>query len=75
MEGRSSTELEDSDPLEEKFSGRAASAGFKTEDISFMTGVGFALFCLLGFAVPVPLLAWLDRPRHKTRRDAQRGDP
>jgi hypothetical protein len=23
----------------------------------------FGLFCLLGFAVPVPILAWLDRVR------------
>ena len=28
-----------------------------------MTATSFALFVLLGFVVPVPLLAWLDRPR------------
>ena len=27
-----------------------------------MTAVGFGLFCFIGFLVPVPLLAWLDRP-------------
>ena len=30
-----------------------------------MTGSGFALFCLLGFLLPVPLIAWLDRPRRR----------
>jgi hypothetical protein len=28
-----------------------------------MSSFGFALFCLLGFTVPVPILAWLDRAR------------
>ena len=28
-----------------------------------MTASGFGLFCLLGFVIPVPLIAWLDRPR------------
>jgi hypothetical protein len=28
-----------------------------------MTVTGFAVFCLVGFLLPVPLLAWLDRPR------------
>jgi hypothetical protein len=28
-----------------------------------MSTTGFAIFCLVGFLVPVPLLAWLDRPR------------
>src|SRR4051812_44123212 len=37
---------------------------------------GFGIFCLLGFALPVPLLAWLDRvnttaPRR--RSDKERG--
>ena len=27
--------------------------------------VGFALFCLFSFLAPVPLLAWLDRPRRR----------
>jgi hypothetical protein len=30
-----------------------------------MNAVGFGLFCLLGFTLPVPLLAWLDRPRRR----------
>ncbi len=32
-----------------------------------MSSFGFGLFCLLGFTLPVPLLAWLDRARR--RRD------
>ncbi len=28
-----------------------------------MSITGFALVCLFGFLAPVPLLAWLDRPR------------
>ena len=28
-----------------------------------MTPLFFALFCLVSFIAPVPLLAWLDRPR------------
>ena len=28
-----------------------------------MSVTGFAIFCLVGFLLPVPLLAWLDRPR------------
>ena len=27
-----------------------------------MSVQGFAVFCLLGFLIPVPLIAWLDRP-------------
>lgn len=30
-----------------------------------MTSTTFALFCLFGFLVPVPVLAWLDRPRKR----------
>jgi len=31
-----------------------------------MTSQGFAIFCLVGFLLPVPLLAWLDRrPRDR----------
>lgn len=30
-----------------------------------MSSFGFAVFCLLSFAVPVPILAWLDRARKK----------
>jgi len=33
-----------------------------------MSAQGFAWFCLLGFLVPIPLLAWLDRPRGGPRR-------
>jgi hypothetical protein len=28
-----------------------------------MTPVGLAVFVVLAFLVPVPILAWLDRPR------------
>jgi hypothetical protein len=28
-----------------------------------VNATGFGLFCLLGFLLPVPLIAWLDRPR------------
>lgn len=28
-----------------------------------MTDLGFAVFCLVAFLLPVPVLAWLDRPR------------
>jgi hypothetical protein len=28
-----------------------------------MTSTAFAVFCLLSFIVPIPILAWLDRPR------------
>ena len=28
-----------------------------------MSPIGLALFVFLGFALPIPLLAWLDRPR------------
>jgi hypothetical protein len=28
-----------------------------------MSPAGFAIFCLVGFLLPVPILAWLDRPR------------
>jgi hypothetical protein len=30
-----------------------------------MSSFGFGLFCLLGFTLPVPLLAWLDRERRR----------
>jgi len=34
-----------------------------------MTSQGFAIFCLVGFLLPVPLLAWLDRrPRDRAER-------
>jgi hypothetical protein len=28
-----------------------------------MTPTGFAVFVLIGFLAPVPILVWLDRPR------------
>jgi len=28
-----------------------------------MTPHGFAIFCLVGFLLPVPILAWLDRSK------------
>jgi hypothetical protein len=28
-----------------------------------MTPVGFAVFALVGFLLPVPILAWFDRPK------------
>ncbi len=34
-----------------------------------MTPLGLALFVLISFLVPVPILAWLDRPRTKNRDD------
>lgn len=35
-----------------------------------MSPLGFAVFVLAAFLVPVPLLAWLDRPRRAApRRD------
>jgi hypothetical protein len=30
-----------------------------------MSAAGFAVFCLVGFLLPVPILAWLDRPRRE----------
>jgi hypothetical protein len=33
-----------------------------------MTSFQFGLFCLLSFAVPVPLLAWLDRLSQRERK-------
>jgi hypothetical protein len=38
-----------------------------------MTATGFGLFCLLGFLIPVPLLAWLDRPRRQAARSGATG--
>ena len=35
-----------------------------------MSASGFAIFCLVGFLLPVPLLVWLDRPRPPTPRSA-----
>jgi len=37
---------------------------------------GFAIFCFFGFLVPVPILAWLDRPKHlsRARRIESKGD-
>jgi hypothetical protein len=33
-----------------------------------MSSFGFGLFCLLGFTLPVPVLAWLDRVGSTTMR-------
>jgi hypothetical protein len=33
-----------------------------------MTSTAFAIFALVGFLLPVPILAWLDRPRHGSGR-------
>ena len=30
-----------------------------------MSSAGLAVFVLLGFLIPVPILAWLDRPRRR----------
>ena len=40
-----------------------------------MTPQAFAIYCFVGFLIPVPLLAWLDRPRPKTRESAKPPDP
>jgi hypothetical protein len=36
-------------------------------DFPPMSSFGFGLFCLLGFAMPVPILAWLDRVSTKRK--------
>jgi hypothetical protein len=33
-----------------------------------MNEAGLALFVLIGFLLPVPFLAWLDRPARRTER-------
>jgi hypothetical protein len=33
-----------------------------------MTSTGFAVFALLGFLVPIPILAWFDRPRKQAEK-------
>jgi len=30
-----------------------------------MSSFAFGLLCLISFALPVPILAWLDRPKRK----------
>lgn len=35
-----------------------------------MTTTGLALFVFIAFLVPVPLLHWLDLPRHRRDRSA-----
>ena len=37
-----------------------------------MSTNGFAIFCFFGFLIPVPVLAWLDRPR-KPKPPARQG--
>lgn len=34
-----------------------------------MSAIGFALFVVAAFAVPVPILVWLDRPRRQPREE------
>lgn len=36
-----------------------------------MTVTAFALVCLFGFLLPVPLLVWLDKPRGAKASTAQ----
>lgn len=38
-----------------------------------MTPSGFAVFALVGFLLPVPILAWLDRPRKGGTRNMYAG--
>jgi hypothetical protein len=33
-----------------------------------MSEAGLALFVVVGFLLPVPVLVWLDRPRNPSRR-------
>ena len=40
-----------------------------------MTAQTFAIFCFVAFLIPVPLLAWLDRPRAKSREAAKPPGP
>ena len=40
-----------------------------------MSPQAFAIYCFLGFLIPVPLLAWLDRPRPKSREAPKPKDP
>jgi len=40
-----------------------------------MTVQTFAIFCFLAFLIPVPLLAWLDRPRAKSREAPKPQEP
>ena len=40
-----------------------------------MSPQAFAIYCFLGFLIPVPLLAWLDRPRRKSGNLPQAPDP
>ena len=34
-----------------------------------MTETGFAIFVLISFLVPVPILSWLDRPRNRADKE------
>ena len=40
-----------------------------------MSPQAFAIYCFLGFLIPVPVLAWLDRPRAKSREASKPKDP
>jgi hypothetical protein len=37
-----------------------------------MTPHGFAIFCLVGFLLPVPILAWLDRSKRRRGAETRR---
>ncbi len=34
-----------------------------------MTDMGFAIFALVSFLIPIPILSWLDRPRKRNRTE------
>ncbi len=34
-----------------------------------MTDMGFAIFALVSFLIPIPILGWLDRPRKRNRTE------
>jgi len=40
-----------------------------------MNVAGFAIFCVFGFLAPIPLLAWLDRPRGPGSTGAPAANP
>ena len=52
----------------------AARAGWSCNTLPAMSASGFAIFCMIGFLVPVPILAWLDRPRGGRAAVAKRED-
>jgi hypothetical protein len=40
-----------------------------------MTARTFAIICFVAFLIPIPLLAWLDRPRAKSRETPEPPGP